>query len=148
MQVDKKIRYDLRIIIILAVILFVFASSDLAVVGKISLKSVPTSTEVECQQLDFTTLDLVTVACNKTTDNSLLRRKSPYMTVFFFEPIPINQASFTLLQTVKGVGPKLAQKIVDHKEQFGSFSDKESLEILAGVGEKRARYLATQFTFE
>lgn len=148
MEVAEKIRYDFRIIIILGVILFIYVCSHPALVGRVSLESGEALQEPMCRRLDFTKSDLIAVDCNNIIVSSLPRRKSSDMAVFFFEPIPINQAKFELLQTVKGVGPKLAQKIIDYRKRFGPFADEKSLEKLAGVGERRARYLATQFTFE
>lgn len=68
--------------------------------------------------------------------------------LFTFSPIAINDADAELLQTVKGVGPRLAADIISHREKFGDFSGPESLQKIRGVGERRARYLSTQFSFE
>lgn len=148
MKVDEKGRYDFRIILFLGVILSVFVCSNPAVLDRVNWGPGEPSSEPECLQLDLTKSDLIAVACNNIIDGSLTRSTSSDTIVFFFEPIPINHASFALLQTVKGVGPKLAQEIIDYRERLGPFSDMESMKKLAGVGERRARYLATQFTFE
>lgn len=68
--------------------------------------------------------------------------------LFTFSPIAINDADAELLQTVKGVGPQLAAEIISYREEFGDISGPESLKNIAGVGERRARYLSTQFSFE
>lgn len=148
MQDEKRSRYDLRIIISLVAILSIFVYSKPAVVDRLRPESVESSKQPECRQLDLTTSALITVSCNDIIESFLPTKNASDMAVFFFEPIPINQASFTLLQTVKGVGPRLAQEIIDYRKRFGPFSGEQSLKKLAGVGEKRARYLATQFTFE
>lgn len=68
--------------------------------------------------------------------------------LFTFSRIAINDADAELLQTVKGVGPRLAADIISYREEYGDFSGPESLQNITGVGERRARYLSTQFSFE
>lgn len=50
--------------------------------------------------------------------------------------ININTADVVLLQQLTGVGPVTAQKIVDYREQNGSFTAIEDLKKVSGIGEK------------
>ena len=51
--------------------------------------------------------------------------------------LDINLASVEDLTTLPGIGPALAQRIVDYREQNGRFSSVEELRNLSGIGEKR-----------
>ncbi|MDR1812453.1 MAG: helix-hairpin-helix domain-containing protein [Candidatus Fibromonas sp.] len=52
-------------------------------------------------------------------------------------PIPINTASKEDLCFIKGVGPSLAQKIIDYRETKGSFRSGKDLEKVSGIGVKK-----------
>ena len=51
--------------------------------------------------------------------------------------LDINLASIEDLTTLPGIGPALAQRIVDYREQNGRFSSVEELRNISGIGEKR-----------
>jgi len=65
-----------------------------------------------------------------------------------FKKINVNTADRELLQTIKGVGPSLADAIVSRREQSGRFHSGEDLQKIKGVGEKKAVYLSQQLRFE
>jgi uncharacterized protein len=48
--------------------------------------------------------------------------------------VELNTASAPLLAHVAGIGPKLAKKIVEHREQNGSFASRQELLRVAGLG--------------
>ncbi|MDO5491905.1 MAG: helix-hairpin-helix domain-containing protein [Bacillota bacterium] len=50
--------------------------------------------------------------------------------------ININTADITQLQTITGVGPVTAQKIIDYRTENGRFSSIEDLKNISGIGEK------------
>jgi len=50
--------------------------------------------------------------------------------------VDANTASPALLTYVAGVGPKLADRIVDHRNQNGPFADRQSLRAVNGLGPK------------
>lgn len=50
--------------------------------------------------------------------------------------IDINRADAFALESLNGIGPALAQRIVDHRDQVGSFSGKEALMEVSGIGPK------------
>lgn len=51
-------------------------------------------------------------------------------------PIDINRAGVAELQTIKGIGPALAKRIVDHRTEQGPFAKLEDLLEVKGVGPK------------
>jgi comEA protein len=50
--------------------------------------------------------------------------------------ISINDATAGDLETLPGIGPSLAQRIVDYRENIGKFATLESLKEVKGIGEK------------
>lgn len=50
--------------------------------------------------------------------------------------VDVNTASPSLLTYVAGVGPKLAEKIVSHRDEFGTFRNREALMKVNGLGPK------------
>lgn len=52
-------------------------------------------------------------------------------------PININAATAAELQALPGIGPVLAQRIVDYRSVNGSFPAPEALTNVSGIGEKR-----------
>jgi len=51
--------------------------------------------------------------------------------------VNINTADSATLQTLSGIGPATAQKIIDHRTSNGPFSSKEELKQVSGIGEKK-----------
>src|SRR5262245_333452 len=50
--------------------------------------------------------------------------------------INLNSASAEQLSTVPGLGPKLAERIVEHRQKEGAFRSVQELMNVKGVGEK------------
>jgi len=63
-------------------------------------------------------------------------------------PIPINTASKDDLCFIKGVGPSLAQKIIDYRETKGSFSSGKDLEKVSGIGAKKRQAIEEFVKFD
>jgi competence ComEA-like helix-hairpin-helix protein len=51
--------------------------------------------------------------------------------------ININKATKAELETLPGIGPKLAQAIIDYRNEFGPFDSPKDLLNVSGIGEKR-----------
>lgn len=52
-------------------------------------------------------------------------------------PVHLNQATATDLERLPGVGPVLAQRIVDHRDRLGPFRSVEDLLDVPGIGEAK-----------
>lgn len=52
-------------------------------------------------------------------------------------PIDLNTATLDQLQQLPGVGPVLAQRILDHRTQNGRFRSTDQLQDVTGIGERR-----------
>ncbi|GGQ44221.1 hypothetical protein GCM10010216_00300 [Streptomyces flaveolus] len=52
-------------------------------------------------------------------------------------PVSLNTATVDQLETLPGVGPVLAQHIVDHRTQHGGFRSVDELREVNGIGERR-----------
>jgi competence protein ComEA len=60
--------------------------------------------------------------------------------------VDVNTASLAELETLPGIGPALAQRIVTHREQHGPFRQPGDLRDVSGIGEKRFQDLADLVT--
>ena len=64
----------------------------------------------------------------------------PHLAPFFFEKININQANPALLQIIPGIGPELASRIINKRDERGGFSSPEQLlEVRGGRGETQRK---------
>ena len=57
------------------------------------------------------------------------------------ERININTASAQALEQLPGIGKGLAERIVDHRENYGPFRRPEHLIIVRGISDRRFRAL-------
>ena len=62
--------------------------------------------------------------------------------------ININTASAVDLEKLPGIGKALAERIVEHREEFGHFRRPEHLIIVRGISERRFRALQDLITVE
>jgi competence protein ComEA len=62
--------------------------------------------------------------------------------------ININTASARELKKLPGIGEGFAERIVDHREKYGSFRRTEHLIIVRGISDKRFRGLRDLITVE
>jgi competence protein ComEA len=53
------------------------------------------------------------------------------------QPVDLNRATLEQLDTLAGVGPATAQKILAYREEHGGFGSVEELRQVPGIGEKR-----------
>jgi comEA protein len=53
------------------------------------------------------------------------------------EKVNLNTASLEQLQTLPGVGPAMAKKIVEHRAKIGKFTKIDEILNVKGIGEKR-----------
>jgi len=62
--------------------------------------------------------------------------------------VDLNTASAEELATVPGIGPALAQRIIEFREKEGRFQRIEDLMKVKGIGEKSFQKLRTHFKVE
>ena len=60
--------------------------------------------------------------------------------------VNINTADSSQLQTLSGVGPATAQKIIDYRQSNGSFSNIEDIKNVSGIGDKTFEKLKDHIT--
>ena len=53
------------------------------------------------------------------------------------QPLNLNTATLEELDTLDGVGPATAQKILDYRTEHGGFGSIDELDQIPGIGEKR-----------
>ena len=62
--------------------------------------------------------------------------------------INLNSATAEELETLPGIGPVLAQRILDYRETVGRFSSVEELLEVSGIGEKTLAAISDYLTVE
>lgn len=63
-------------------------------------------------------------------------------------PIAINRATVGELCAIKGVGPKLAEKIVAYRALHGRFAGPGDLKKVSGIGKKKAETILAFVVFD
>ncbi|MEW5692165.1 MAG: helix-hairpin-helix domain-containing protein [Candidatus Hydrogenedentota bacterium] len=96
----------------------------------------------------YTDGEKLTVRTEKQADPKLVfEYLSPYRNITG-KMININTASLEELQNIPGVGPTIAQKIIDYRKKKGRFKNKEEIKNVAGVGDKTYQKMKTWITTE
>ena len=60
--------------------------------------------------------------------------------------VNINSATQAELETLPGIGPSLAKKIMDFRQKNGNFKTTEDLKAVAGIGDKKFEQLKNLIT--
>ena len=61
-------------------------------------------------------------------------------------PVNLNKANSQELQAVPGIGPAMAQRIVDYRAKFGKFERTEDLSNVPGIGPAKLEKMKSQIT--
>lgn len=61
-------------------------------------------------------------------------------------PVDINTADVEQLQTLQGIGPALAQRIIDDRRENGPYQTAEDLLRVSGIGEKTLEEIRDHIT--
>jgi competence protein ComEA len=64
------------------------------------------------------------------------------------EKININKASIEELATLKKIGPKIAERIVQYREENGDFKSIEDIKNVKGIGEKTFEMIQDSISVE
>lgn len=62
--------------------------------------------------------------------------------------ININQAQKENLMEIKGIGEKLAQRIIDYRQKYGKFRDITELNNIQGIGKYKFEAIKDYFTVD
>ena len=94
-------------------------------------------------------LFLTTVAFLGTGINFLLKKCSPVKNFLCFTQeigkINLNQADKEMLESVSGIGEKLAQRIIEYRKQNDKFSELEELKKIKGISDDKFEKLKNSF---
>ena len=60
--------------------------------------------------------------------------------------ININTATQADLETIDGVGPALAERIIEYRKQNGKFKNIEELKSVKGIGDKKFESIKEKIT--
>ena len=87
------------------------------------------------------TTSVISVACTEATV-----LKSHHEVETAQRELNINNAGLDSLQSLPGIGPQLAAKIIEHRTRYGPFRKREHLLIVEGISEARYREVAKLIT--
>jgi len=62
--------------------------------------------------------------------------------------VDINKASVAELASVPGIGPKIAERILEYRNKNGKFKSKEEIMNVKGIGEKKYERIKNSITVE
>ena len=79
---------------------------------------------------------IAAVALSATALSAQSKAPAPKPTATAAAPVNLNTATAEQLATIPGVGPKMAERIIDYRQKSGGFKKIEDLMNVSGVGEK------------
>jgi competence protein ComEA len=79
---------------------------------------------------------IAAIALSTTALSAQGKAPAPKPTATTAAPVNLNTATADQLATIPGVGPKMAERIIDYRQKNGGFKKIEDLMNVSGVGEK------------
>jgi competence protein ComEA len=79
---------------------------------------------------------IAAIALSASPSSAQGKAPAPKPTATAAAPINLNTATAEQLATIPGVGPKMAERIIDYRQKNGGFKKIEDLMNVSGVGEK------------
>jgi len=132
----------------LCLALFLFALGGISRLGVFNRLSPFESISLPLNsEIDSIAADTAIVDTNYSDFDSFKKEKKPKKKAPTF-PLSINTASKDDLCFIKGVGPSLAQKIIDYRETKGSFRSGKDLEKVSGIGAKKRKAIEEFVVFD
>ena len=90
------------------------------------------------------------VGCFERDENAKKQAKERKNVEFNYntydELININTANIEVLQKLEGIGPTMAEKIIDYREENGHFSSIEDIKNVSGIGESKYNKIKDNIT--
>lgn len=84
----------------------------------------------------------------KTESHSEKPKKKKPAKVKYKLPIAINSASLDALCAIPGVGPKLAEKILEYRKAKGPLKNEADLKKVPGIGDKKSKNILPSVFFD
>ncbi|MBE0585932.1 MAG: helix-hairpin-helix domain-containing protein [Desulfofustis sp.] len=72
----------------------------------------------------------------------------PQLAALLYGKVPVNRAGTAVLQTVPGIGPALARRIIAERQRGGIFGEADQLTRVPGIGPVRARQFQEFLLFD
>ena len=94
----------------------------------------------------FVSNDMLMSKTDDISENGQKKERKPTKKVTL--PVHINSANVDELCTLNGVGPKLAEKILDTRNALGPFKKAEDLQKVPGIGKKKLEKLLPGVIFD
>lgn len=134
---DRTVR-DPRLTILVSVAIMILVSPYIYRYAQ-NFQLRPQSSPYRLVILNNDTLGIATE--NGIPDDHVAMATSPYLLPFLYKKLPVNEVDEVLLQTVPGIGPSLARRIIEDRRENGVYTTLNDLARVDGIGLKRAKYL-------
>lgn len=79
---------------------------------------------------------MLAVAMSATAISAQSKGTTPKPAATAAAPVNLNTATAEQLATIPGVGPRMAERIIEYRQKNGGFKKVEDLMNVSGVGEK------------